>query len=120
MAKAALSVILPNMASLNAAKALDVVGRYSIYREGAWARASDLLSEAGRIHALDDLIVHPDTLKELGLEQGELTVLSNAGSETFMIGTRVDVSPGVLFVAKRGVAGDLSAESSIDLQGGQS
>ncbi|MDQ6978344.1 MAG: molybdopterin-dependent oxidoreductase, partial [Ghiorsea sp.] len=112
--------ILPNMASLNAAKILDVVGRYSMYREGAWARASDLLSEAGRIHALDDLIVHPDTLKELGLEQGELTVLSNTGAEAFTIGTRVDVSPGVLFVAKRGVAGDLSGESSIDLQGGQS
>ena len=111
---------LPNMASLNAARALDVVSRYSMYREGAWARASELLSEAGRIHALDDLIVHPETLKELGLEQGELTVLSNTGAETFEVGTRDDVSPGVLFVSKRGVAGDLSGETSVDLQGGQS
>jgi len=113
-------VTLPNMASLNAARALDVVSRYSMYREGAWARASELLSEAGRIHALDDLIVHPETLKELGLQQGELTVLSNTGTESFVIGTREDVSPGVLFVAKRGVAGDLSGETSVDLQGGQS
>jgi NADH-quinone oxidoreductase subunit G len=111
---------LPNMASLNTAKTLDVVSRYSMYREGAWARASELLSEAGRIHALDDLIVHPATLEELGLEQGELTVLSNSGAESFVIGTREDVSPGVLFVAKRGVAGDLSGETSVDLHGGQS
>ena len=112
--------ILPDMANLNAAKSLDVVGRYSMYREGAWARASDLLSEAGCIHALDDLIVHPATLAGLGLEQGELTVASSTGVEIFRVGTREDVSPGVLFVAKRGVAGDLSGESSIDLQGGQS
>jgi len=110
---------LPNVATMTASKSLDVVGRYSLYREGAWVRASELLSEAGNIHALDDVIVHPDTLQALKLEAGSLTVLSNVGAEAFTVGVRDDVSPGVLFVAKRGVAGDLSSETSVDLKGGQ-
>jgi len=110
---------LPNVAMMNAGKSLDVVGRYSMYREGAWVRASDLLAEAGRIHALDDVIVHPETLKVLNLEAGDTAILSNTGAETFSVGVRDDVSPGVVFVAKRGVAGDLSGETSVDLRGGQ-
>ncbi len=113
------NVSLPNVATMNAVKGLDVVGRYSIYREGAWARASKLLSEAGNIHAMDDVIVHPDTLKELGLEAGELSAVSAAGEKNYLFGLREDVSPGVVFVAKRGAAGDLSGDSSIDLRGGQ-
>ncbi len=101
-------------------KTLDLVGRYSIYREGAWVRASELLVEAGNIHAMDDVIVHPDTLKELGLSEGKLTVVTDSGEFSFDVGLRTDVSPGVVFVAKRGVAGDLSTETSVDLKGGQS
>lgn len=112
------AVYLPNVANINGLKSIDVVSRYSMYREGAWARASNLLTEAGRIHALDDVIVHPETLKKLGLDEGELSVLSQAGKQKFTVGLRDDVSPGVLFVSKRGVAGDLSGESSVDLQGG--
>ncbi len=97
---------------------LDVVSRYSLYREGMWARASALLSHAGELHALDDVLVHPDTLKALGLEPGELSVVSNLGEQTFTVGTRDDVSPGVLFVAKRGVAGDLSSSVRVSLRGG--
>ena len=99
---------------------LDVVSRYSLYREGMWARASALLSEAGRIHALDDLLVHPDTLKSLGLEAGEHTVRTFLGEARYEIGTREDVSPGVLFIAKRGVAGDLSDVSVASIEGGRS
>ena len=98
--------------------ALDVVSRYSFYREGMWARASDLLSEAGRIHALDDLLVHPKTLASLGLQPGELTVRSFLGAQQYTIGVREDVSPGVLFVAKRGVGGDLSDLSAASIEGG--
>ena len=97
---------------------LDVVSRYSIYREGMWARASALLSHAGELHRLDDLLVHPDTLEDLGLQAGELTVTSEFGAQQFAIGTRDDVSPGVLFVAKRGVAGDLSNAVRASLSGG--
>ena len=110
---------LPDESYSKGLKALDVVGRYSMYREGAWVRASDLLAEAGRIHALDDVIVHPDTLADLGLEAGTLTITSDAGEQAYEVGTRSDVSPGVVFVAKRGVAGDLSNETSVDLKGGQ-
>jgi len=112
------NVSLPNVATMKAVKALDVVGRYSLYREGAWARASSLLAEAGRINAMDDVIVHPDTLKNLNLESGELTVVTSRGDEIFTVGTRTDVSPGVIFIAKRGVAGDVSGETSVDLRGG--
>jgi NADH-quinone oxidoreductase subunit G len=97
---------------------LDVVSRYSLYREGMWARASDLLTNAAHMHALDDVLVHPDTLKDAGLEAGELTVVSSQGEQRYRVGTRLDVSPGVLFVAKRGVAGDLSNETVAELRGG--
>ena len=97
---------------------LDVVSRYSIYREGMWARASALLVNAGQLHCMDDVLVHPDTLKELGLEPGELTVASEQGEQRCEVGTRDDVSPGVLFVAKRGVAGDLSNAIRISLREG--
>jgi len=97
---------------------LDVVSRYSMYREGMWARASELLSEAGRIHALDDVLVHPDTLAAKGLSIGEHKVKTFLGEATFHIGVREDVSPGVLFVGKRGVAGDLSDVSGATIEGG--
>lgn len=96
---------------------LDVVSRYSMYREGMWARASELLSEAGRIHALDDVLVHPDTLAEFGLKPGPLVVESFLGRQTFDVGVREDVSPGVIYIAKRGVAGDLSDVTSARLAG---
>ncbi len=99
-------------------KSLDVVSRYSLYREGMWARASALLSHAGVLHALDDVLVHPDTLQTLGLQQGMLTVVSEQGEQQFNIGTRDDVSPGVLFIAKHSVAGDLSNSVRISLRGG--
>ncbi|OIO67940.1 MAG: NADH dehydrogenase (quinone) subunit G [Zetaproteobacteria bacterium CG12_big_fil_rev_8_21_14_0_65_55_1124] len=116
-ARNAKAVYLPAKVKV-AAGELDVVGRYSMYREGVWARASALLSHAGVLHALDDVIVHPDTLRELGLEPGELTVVSDLGEQTFAVATRDDVSPGVLFVAKRGVAGDLSNSVRVSLRGG--
>ena len=99
---------------------LDVVSRYSMYREGMWARASALLRHAAMLHRLDDVLVHPDTLKALGLEPGELAVVSGQGEQRFEVGTREDVSPGVLFVAKRGVAGDLSSEITVRLKGAAS
>jgi len=100
--------------------ALDVVSRYSMYREGAWARASDLLVEAGGLHCLDDVLVHPDTLKAAGLSEGDNTIKTAAGDKAvWHVGQREDVAPGVLFVAKRGVAGDLSSESSAELAGGK-
>ncbi len=97
---------------------LDVVSRYSLYREGMWARASALLTHAGELHALDDVLVHPETLKELGLAPGELTVESELGEQTYTVGTRDDISPGVLFVSRRGVAGDLSNSVRVSLRGG--
>jgi len=102
------------------AYALDVVSRYSMYREGMWVRASELLSEAAGLHALDDVLVHPDTLKAVGLEAGELSVDSVLGSSRCSVGVRDDVSPGVLFIARRGVAGGLSDLSAANLTGGQS
>jgi len=97
---------------------LDVVSRYSMYREGMWARASALLSEAGRINALDDVLVHPETLAAKGLSAGELQVTSFLGKQSYNIGVREDVAPGVLFVAKRGVAGDLSDVAAATVDGG--
>jgi len=99
---------------------LDVVSRYSMYREGMWARASELLLAAGRLHALDDVLVHPQTLASRGLEPGEHTVRTFLGEHRLNIGVREDVSPGVLFVAKRGVAGDLSDVTACTIVGGQS
>ncbi|MDX8403829.1 MAG: NADH-quinone oxidoreductase subunit NuoG [Mariprofundaceae bacterium] len=98
--------------------ALDVVSRYSLYREGAWARASDLLIEAGELHCLDDVLVHPETLQSAGLSEGENSIKMASGELTCHIGQREDVATGALFVAKRGVAGDLSSESVADLSGG--
>jgi len=92
---------------------LDVVSRYSLYREGAWARASALLTEAGRLHALPDVIAHPDTLAA-----GEHNIVTSSGEQKFVVGNRTDVTPGALFVAKRGVAGDLSSELTVDVTGG--
>lgn len=109
--------VLPTITK--SAHALDVVSRYSMYREGAWARASQLLTEAGRLHALDDVLVHPDTLKQAGLEPGDLTIKTFSGEAVYNVGVRSDVAPGVLFVAKRGVAGDLSSDSTADLAGGK-
>jgi NADH-quinone oxidoreductase subunit G len=90
---------------------LDVVSRFSLYREGAWARASALLREAGELFCLPDVLVHPDTLKTLGLEEGPCVIRTGSGEYTHHVGVREDVTPGVLFVAKRGGAGDLSSES---------
>jgi len=105
------AVFLPSKAKKQGK--LDVVSRYSLYREGAWARASELLTDAGRRHALDDVIAHPDTLAA-----GEHTIRSSAGEQKFNVGNRTNVTPGVLFVAKRGVAGDLSSELTVDVDGG--
>lgn len=99
---------------------LDVVSRYSMYREGMWARASNLLLAAGQLHALDDVLVHPATLADKGLKEGEHTIRTFLGEQAFHIGVREDVSPGVLFVAKRGVAGDLSDVTTASILGGQS
>lgn len=97
---------------------LDLVSRYSMYREGMWARASGLLSEAGRINALDDVLVHPETLAAKGLSAGKIKVDSFLGERVLNIGVREDVAPGVLFVAKRGVAGDLSDVTAASIVGG--
>ncbi|MDX8380803.1 MAG: NADH-quinone oxidoreductase subunit NuoG [Ghiorsea sp.] len=110
---------LPNVTATKSASSLDVVSRYSMYREGAWVRASDLLAEAGHIHALDDVIVHADTLKALKLEAGALTLTNDAGKATYQVGLREDVSPGVVFISKRGEAGDFSSDTSVDMEGGQ-
>ncbi len=96
---------------------LDVVSRYSMFREGMWARASDLLSDAGRRQALDDVLVHPQTLVDAGLQAGQIRVESVLGEGVYTIGTRDDVSPGVLFVAKRGIGGDLSSVTQVKLGG---
>ncbi len=98
--------------------ALDVVSRYSMYREGMWARASDLLTAAGKLHALGDVLVHPDTLAEIGASAGENSITTFLGQGNYRIQVREDVCPGVLFVAKRGVAGDLSDVTSATIGGG--
>jgi NADH-quinone oxidoreductase subunit G len=96
---------------------LDVVSRYSMYREGMWARASDLLTAAGDLHALGSVLVHPDTLAAKGLTAGELNVTTFLGESSYVIKAREDVCPGVLFVAKRGAAGDLSDVTSASIGG---
>jgi NADH-quinone oxidoreductase subunit G len=98
---------------------LDVVSRYSMYREGMWVRASSFLVEAGDIHALDDLLVHPNTLKDAGLNVGACKVRTASGDYDYHVGVREDVAEGVLFISKRGVAGDLSCEVMASLEGGQ-
>jgi len=114
VARNAKAVCLPATATPDA-DTLDVVSRYSMYREGVWARASHLLSDAGRRHALADVIVHPETLATLGLSAGELAVQTTGGESRYPVSTREDVAPGVLFVARRGVAGDVSSETSVRL-----
>jgi len=109
--------ILPE--AIEPAMDLDVVSRYSMYREGIWVRASRFLEEAGNIHALDDVLVHPETLKDAGLSEGECTIRTASGDYQFYIGVREDVAKNVLFIAKRGVAGDLSSETMASLAGGQ-
>jgi len=89
-----------------------------MYRDGMWARASALLSEAGELNALDDVLVPPETLAAKGLSAGELVVDSFLGKQKFHVGVREDVTPGVLFVAKRGVAGDLSDVTAASVGGG--
>ena len=96
---------------------LDVVSRYSMYREGMWARASDLLTAAGDLHALGSILVHPDTLAAKGLTAGELKITTFLGEGSYVVKAREDVSPGVLFVGKRGVAGDLSDVTSATIGG---
>ncbi|MDX8397213.1 MAG: NADH-quinone oxidoreductase subunit NuoG [Mariprofundaceae bacterium] len=98
---------------------LDVVSRYSMYREGAWVRASASLAEAGNIHALDDVLVHPESLKKAGLSVGECCIRTASGDYSFHVGVREDVAKDVLFIAKRGIAGDLSCEVMASLGGGQ-
>jgi len=98
---------------------LDVVSRYSMYREGMWVRASSFLVEAGDIHALDDLLVHPNTLKAAGLSAGECKVRTASGDYDYHVGVREDIAEGVLFISKRGIAGDLSCEVMASLGGGQ-
>jgi len=85
-----------------------------------WVRASKLLSEAAMLHCLDDLLVHPDTLAEAGLQPGEMVARSFLGETVCHVGVREDVSPGVLFVSRRGVAGALSDLDAASLAGGQS
>jgi len=97
---------------------LDVVSRYSMYREGMWVRASKSLTEAGNIHALGDVLVHPKTLADHGLSEGDNTVRTFLGESSYHISVRDDVSPGVLFIAKRGSAGDLSDVSEASIAGG--
>ncbi len=96
---------------------LDVISRYSMYREGMWSRASALLTEAGRIFALDDLLVHPRTLREAGLEPGEHSVRTPNGEFRFNIGVRDDVVPGVLFIGRRGIAAGLSSDVCAAIRG---
>ncbi len=105
--------------AIEPAMQLDVVSRYSMYREGMWVRASSFLVEAGDIHALDDLLVHPNTLKDAGLSVGECKVRTASGDYDYHVGVREDVAEGVLFIAKRGIAGDLSCEVMASLGGGQ-
>jgi len=108
---------VPN--AIEPAMLLDVVSRYSMYREGMWVRASSFLVEAGDIHALDDLLVHPNTLKDAGLSVGACKVRTASGDYDYHVGVREDVAEGVLFISKRGVAGDLSCEVMASLEGGQ-
>jgi len=105
--------------AIEPAMPLDVVSRYSMYREGMWVRASSFLVEAGNIHALDDLLVHPNTLKDAGLSVGECKVRTASGDYDYHVGVREDIAEGVLFIAKRGIAGDLSCEVMASLGGGQ-
>jgi len=111
------AVVLPT--GIEPAMSLDVISRYSMYREGAWVRASKALTEAGHIRALDDVLVHPNTLQEAGLTVGECVIRTTSGNQCFDVGVRDDVVEGVLFIAKRGVAGDLSCETMASLGGGQ-
>jgi len=97
-------------------KRLDVVSRSSMYCEGTWARASKLLVDAGRLHAMADLIVHSKTLADAGFAPGDaVTIRTYRGEFIHHIGVRDDVCEGVLFIARRGVAGELSSDNDAEL-----
>ncbi|MDQ6961408.1 MAG: NADH-quinone oxidoreductase subunit NuoG [Mariprofundaceae bacterium] len=105
--------ILPTQITL---RTLDVVSRYSMYREGMWARSSELLRGAGERQKLADVIMHPDTL---AAQAGSIATLdTDHGQYQFKIDVRDDISPGVLFISKRGIAGDISNVVSVDINGG--
>jgi len=63
--------------------------------------------------------VHPNTLKDANLNVGECKIRTASGDYDYHVGVREDVAEGVLFIAKRGVAGDLSCEVIASLEGGQ-
>jgi NADH-quinone oxidoreductase subunit G len=104
--------------SFKPSHALDVVSRFSMYREGMWARASTLLTEAVDLHPIGAVVANPETLSALGLTEGMLTVSTDCGEFPCEVQGRDDVSPGVLFVAKGGAAGDLCSSDSASLKGG--
>ena len=110
----------PKAGSLPAYKpnhGLDVVSRFSMYREGMWARASTLLTEAADLHPIGDVVVNPQTLAALKLKEGPMSVTTDQGTFQCKVCVRDDVSPGVLFVAKGGAAGDLCSADSASLKG---
>ena len=105
--------VLPVIQSL---RHIDVVSRYSMYREGMWARSSELLHGAGERQKFADVIMHPDTLNAPA--GSNIHFITDCGDFPFNVEVRDDVSPGVLFVSKRGIAGDLSSVISVDIAGG--
>jgi NADH-quinone oxidoreductase subunit G len=58
-------------------------------------------------------------LQAAGLKEGACLIRTASGDFTFDVGVRDDVVEGVLFISKRGVAGDLSCEVMASLGGGQ-
>jgi NADH-quinone oxidoreductase subunit G len=110
----------PKASSLPAYKPshdLDVVSRFSMYREGMWARASTLLTEAADLHPIGAVVANPQTLAALKLKEGRLTMVTDRGEFPCEVCTRDDVSPGVVFVAKGGACGDLCSADSVSLKG---
>ncbi|MDQ7011293.1 MAG: molybdopterin dinucleotide binding domain-containing protein, partial [Mariprofundaceae bacterium] len=66
------------------------------------------------------VIVHPDTLAGKGLKAGDtVTIRSFLGEMQHVVGCRDDVARGVIFIAKRGVAGDLSDVWTATIEGGE-
>ena len=82
-----------------------------------WARASTLLTEAADLHPIGDVVVNPQTLAALKLKEGPMSVTTDQGTFQCKVCVRDDVSPGVLFVAKGGAAGDLCSADSASLKG---